>query len=138
MRINNLLIKTCSDFAKRLYYWKKKNKRVSMPDKKIEKKTELNLFTLFTDNENKEPLFENNGGIIINKEVKPKEVPINKEQSKKDEFRPKAISVSELNRIVQDKIEGIWITGVWVIAEIRDFKIHSSGHWYFSMLTMKA
>lgn len=44
-----------------------------------------------------------------------------------------ALTVSELNRAVRIGIESLYPDGVWLKAELRDFKAHSSGHWYFSL-----
>jgi exodeoxyribonuclease VII large subunit len=44
----------------------------------------------------------------------------------------KVLSVSELANAVRGKLEETF-SSVWVSGEIRDFKKHSSGHWYFSL-----
>jgi exodeoxyribonuclease VII large subunit len=44
----------------------------------------------------------------------------------------KALSVSELTRKIKTLIEGRFFD-VWVEGEISNFRLHSSGHWYFSL-----
>lgn len=48
--------------------------------------------------------------------------------------KPKTLTVTELNKAVLDVIEAKFFHGLWVEAEIRNFKNHSSGHWYFSLV----
>ena len=43
----------------------------------------------------------------------------------------KIITISELNHIARTAIEGGFPGGVWVIGEVRQFKVHSSGNYYF-------
>ncbi len=45
----------------------------------------------------------------------------------------KKITISELNRLVRASVERAFFGGVWIVGEVRQFKIHSSGHWYFVM-----
>ena len=40
-------------------------------------------------------------------------------------------TVSELNSLVRRLVEGGFPGGVWIVGEIRQFKKHSSGNWYF-------
>src|SRR5690606_17849640 len=47
-----------------------------------------------------------------------------------EERRP--VSVSELNAEIRSVLERSF-AGVWVEGEIRGFKAHTSGHWYFSL-----
>ncbi|MFP4458695.1 MAG: exodeoxyribonuclease VII large subunit [Candidatus Zixiibacteriota bacterium] len=60
------------------------------------------------------------------------DIEINNESSGDD--KPKPLSVTELNKKVLKVIEGHFVHGIWVEAEIRNFKNHSSGHWYFSLV----
>ncbi len=46
----------------------------------------------------------------------------------------KHYSVTELNELVLKTIETKFTGGIWLEAEIRDFKNHSSGHWYYSLV----
>ncbi len=45
----------------------------------------------------------------------------------------KKLTITELNRIVRSVVEGGFAGGVWVVGELRQFKVHSSGHWYFTL-----
>ena len=45
---------------------------------------------------------------------------------------PGVLSVSQLTNQVKGKLEGIF-SSVWVCGEVCDFKIPTSGHWYFSL-----
>jgi len=51
---------------------------------------------------------------------------------------PNKITISELNRLVRLSVEGAFPGGVWVVGEVRQFKIHSSGHWYFVLRDREA
>lgn len=50
--------------------------------------------------------------------------------SLKDE--PRVFNVSELNGLIRGKLEGEF-SGLWLKAEISNFKAHTSGHFYFSL-----
>jgi len=43
------------------------------------------------------------------------------------------ISVSDFVRIARHTIENAFAGGLWVAGEVRQFKAHSSGHWYFAL-----
>ncbi len=41
------------------------------------------------------------------------------------------LTITELNTRARRLIEGGFVAGVWVIGEVRSFKVHTSGNWYF-------
>lgn len=47
------------------------------------------------------------------------------------------LTVSELAELIKFNIEGLFPTGLWVTGEIREWKPHSSGHIYFTLIDRK-
>ena len=45
---------------------------------------------------------------------------------------PKVLSVSQINRLIKNQLEGEFST-VWLQGELSNFKAHTSGHFYFSL-----
>lgn len=43
------------------------------------------------------------------------------------------ITVSQLNKFIRGSIESVFPNGVWVSGELREFKPHTGGHWYFTL-----
>jgi len=50
---------------------------------------------------------------------------------------PKVLSVSQINRLIKNQLEGEFST-VWLQGELSNFKAHTSGHFYFSLKDSKA
>ncbi|MCD6098695.1 exodeoxyribonuclease VII large subunit [bacterium] len=48
------------------------------------------------------------------------------------------LTVSELAELIKFNIEGLFPTGLWVTGEIREWKPHSSGHIYFTLIDRKS
>ncbi len=61
-----------------------------------------------------------------------KESPETKEEEKSSEPEKHVYSVSELNRLIREQLEGRFRT-IWIQGEISNFKAHTSGHHYFSL-----
>lgn len=50
---------------------------------------------------------------------------------------PEVFSVSQLNALIRSRLEGEF-SGIWIRAEISNFKAHTSGHFYFSLKDEKS
>jgi len=50
----------------------------------------------------------------------------------KQKKSPKVLSVSQINRLIKNQLEGEFAT-VWLQGELSNFKAHTSGHFYFSL-----